>query len=221
MPVPACRCEAHSDGLVQTVLHLTERRSTDTNLPARRRFLSAAAVGVGSVLLSGAPAIVSAATRADLPETRSLRLYNDHFPHEGILDVVYCIKGMPIDESHAKINRLMRDRRVAGQTGICQMDLRLFDDLFRVQQMFGTGEPLHVLSGYRTPATNAKLRARSRNVAKFSYHMQGRAADIYIPGVRTRDLQAAALSLKSGGVGYYHRSGFVHMDTGPFRRWDR
>ena len=101
------------------------------------------------------------------------------------------------------------------------MDRVLFDSLSRLHASLDTDEPLHLLSGYRTPETNAKLRQRSKGVAKFSLHMEGRAADIYVPGVPTRTLQQAALSMQAGGVGYYGRSGFVHIDTGNVRHWER
>ena len=71
------------------------------------------------------------------------------------------------------------------------------------------------------PATNEKLRQYSSGVAKFSLHMEGRAADIYIPGVPVRELQKAALLLQAGGVGFYGTRGFVHIDTGPVRHWER
>ena len=78
---------------------------------------------------------------------------------------------------------------------------------------------MYIISGYRSPKTNAALRNGSSGVAKKSLHMQGRAIDLRIPGVSHKELHRAALELRSGGVGYYPDSGFVHLDTGRVRRW--
>jgi uncharacterized protein YcbK (DUF882 family) len=147
---------------------------------------------------------------------RRLRLINDHTWEK--LDIVYWTHGVYVDESLIAINKLMRDHRA---NVIKPMDIKLIDQLHRLQSQFDTAEQLHILSGYRTPATNAKLRKRSSGVAKFSLHMEARAADIYIPGIKARTLQKTALAMKSGGVGYYGRSGFVHVDTGRVRHWEQ
>jgi uncharacterized protein YcbK (DUF882 family) len=81
--------------------------------------------------------------------------------------------------------------------------------------------PLYVLSGYRTPATNAKLRAHGKGAAKHSLHMEGRAIDIRVPGRSLIAVRQAALALKGGGVGYYPRYDFVHLDVGPVRYWEK
>ncbi|BCV66813.1 hypothetical protein TUM17387_21720 [Shewanella carassii] len=99
------------------------------------------------------------------------------------------------------------------------MDKRLFDLLFNLQQTLSVSEEIHVISGYRSPKTNAMLAGKSNGVAKKSYHMRGMAMDIAIPGVKLETLREAALSLKLGGVGYYPASGFVHVDCGPVRSW--
>lgn len=149
-----------------------------------------------------------------LPLERELRLVNDHTGER--LEIVYATRGMLIDESLGAIAHLMRDHRANKQHPI---DTDLLDQLFQIQRALNVDEPLHVLSGYRTPETNAALRKRSNGVARYSLHMDGKAADIHVPGVKTRDLQAVALDLAAGGVGYYGRSGFVHVDTGRVRRW--
>lgn len=179
---------------------------------ARRRFLREA--GVGLVATVGAAS--SPARAAIASGQRRLRILNDRTGES--LDIVYALRGMYIDESLARINHLMRDHR-AGRSRV--MDPKLIDDLVRLHASLGVAEPLHLLSGYRTPETNARLRRRSKNVAKYSLHMEGRAADIYVPGVPTRELQRAALAMRAGGVGYYARSAFVHIDTGDVRHWER
>ena len=91
--------------------------------------------------------------------------------------------------------------------------------MVNIAQLIGKDEPFHIISGYRSPKSNAMLAAKSGGVAKKSYHMKGMAIDIAMPGVSTDDLHKAALSLNAGGVGKYSRSGFVHIDSGPVRRW--
>ena len=148
------------------------------------------------------------------PAERRLRLVNAHTREK--LDVVYMTRGHYIDESLESIAHLMRDHRAERERA---MDRGLLDILSHIQVALDVDEPLRVLSGYRTPETNAALRKRSNGVARYSLHMEGKAADIHVPGVKTRELQAAALELGAGGVGYYGRSGFVHVDTGRVRRW--
>ena len=82
-----------------------------------------------------------------------------------------------------------------------------------------SGIPVHVISGYRSPKTNAMLARRSRKVAKNSYHMKGMAIDLRLPGCPLEEVRAAALSLGGGGVGFYPGPQFVHLDTGPVRAW--
>jgi len=181
----------------------------------RRQFLR---TGAGLVAASLVGSLVpGSAALADVPESdRRLLLVNAHTWEE--LDVVYFQYGGYVEQALTEINELMRDHR-ADKARV--MDRRLVDDLVRLYATVDTDEPIHLLSGYRTPETNARLRKRSMGVAKFSLHMEGRAADIHIPGIHTRELQQAALAMQSGGVGYYRRSGFVHVDTGRIRNWER
>jgi len=99
------------------------------------------------------------------------------------------------------------------------MDPRLLTLLDDLKNMVGSKQPFHIISGYRSPATNNMLNSQSNGVAKKSLHMQGKAIDIRIPGVNTRALQKSALALKGGGVGLYTRSDFVHVDVGRVRSW--
>ena len=99
------------------------------------------------------------------------------------------------------------------------MDQRLLDLLYALQGRTGRRDKFHVISGYRSPATNAMLNARSSGVAKHSYHMKGMAIDIRLPGYDLHKLHQAALALKAGGVGCYPSSNFIHVDVGPVRRW--
>jgi uncharacterized protein YcbK (DUF882 family) len=115
-----------------------------------------------------------------------------------------------------EINFILRDHRTGD---IHSMDEQLVDLLYVLQSQTGSQGAFHIISGYRSPATNSMLNKRSSGVAKRSYHMQGKAIDVCLPGCDLKNLHAAALSLKAGGVGYYPGSGFIHVDVGPVRRW--
>ena len=103
------------------------------------------------------------------------------------------------------------------------MDPHLFDLLWETYREVGASEPIQVICGYRSPGTNAMLRARSNGVAQFSQHINGNAIDFYIPGVPLATVRAEGLRLQRGGVGFYPTSGspFVHLDTGTIRHWPR
>lgn len=170
-----------------------------------------------SVLAAGssqAAAPVVQLPQLDPVASRRIHLVNAHTWDK--LDVVYYTHGIYIDENIAQLNHLMRDRRANVSIS---MDTSLYDQLLRLQLALGTSEPVHILSGYRTPETNAKLRRRSPGVAKFSLHMEGRAADVYIPGMPVEKLHQAAMDMHAGGVGLYSNSNFVHLDTGALRHW--
>ena len=116
----------------------------------------------------------------------------------------------------AKLNQFLRDHR-NGQAR--EMDPELFDILHEIQRRAGTDAPFHLISAYRSPETNEMLRRTTNGVAKKSMHTNGRAIDVRLPGVDTELLQRIALELEQGGVGYYQKSDFIHVDTGRVRRW--
>jgi uncharacterized protein YcbK (DUF882 family) len=99
------------------------------------------------------------------------------------------------------------------------IDPQLLDLLYGLSRLLDTNEPFHVLSGYRSPATNARLRRSNRRVAINSLHLVGKAVDIRLPGRQTAVLKRAAVTLQAGGVGYYPRKNVLHVDTGPVRYW--
>jgi uncharacterized protein YcbK (DUF882 family) len=115
-----------------------------------------------------------------------------------------------------KINHLCRDFRA---NEITEMDKRLFDQITAIQRTIGCNKQVQIISGYRSPATNKMLSARSSGVAKKSLHMLGQAIDFRLQDVPLIEVKKAALSLQAGGVGYYPNSNFVHIDTGRFRTW--
>jgi uncharacterized protein YcbK (DUF882 family) len=102
---------------------------------------------------------------------------------------------------------------------VASMDPRVIEHINMVQKALGGGGEIHVISGYRSPEYNALLVRRSRRAARHSLHVEGQAVDFFIPGVRVRDIRQAALTLQYGGVGYYPRADFIHLDCGPFRSW--
>ncbi len=131
--------------------------------------------------------------------------------------VIYWIPGEGyIRESLDELSWALRDRR----TNTAKLyDPHVLDQLYAMTLQLGYTKPVHGLSGYRSPKTNAMLRRNMGGVAKSSFHMQGKAIDIRMPGISTAQLRNAALSLKAGGVGYYSRSSFVHIDSGQVRTW--
>lgn len=129
---------------------------------------------------------------------------------------VYRIGDRYLPEAFERMNYVLRDFRTKE---VFPMDPRVLDIASMVQKRTGSGKPLEVLSGYRSPKTNAMLRNASTGVARNSFHMYGRAMDFRMPGYNTRKLRDIADRLQAGGVGYYSRSNFIHIDTGKVRTW--
>ncbi|MBW2408018.1 MAG: DUF882 domain-containing protein [Deltaproteobacteria bacterium] len=145
---------------------------------------------------------------------RTLSLYNPHTKDS--FNGVYWRKGKYVTDALKNINHIMRDFRAHD---IKQIDTHLLDLLSAMSIKLKPEKPFHVISGYRSPETNAKLRKRGKGAAKNSYHIQGKAVDIRLPGYRTSVLRRTAHKLKGGGVGYYPHQKFVHIDVGPIRYW--
>lgn len=181
----------------------------------RRHFLKQ--TGLISLGMSSAP-LFAANSNLILPndESRSLTLKNLHTGEK--VSATYWEKGEYLVDGLAEIYFLMRDHR-ANQ--VAAMDLTLLDELHRVQQTLEVKTEIYLVSGYRSPETNDKLRSNNEGVAKHSFHMQGRALDFRIPGISNSYLHKATLAVSDGGVGYYRRSGFIHLDTGRQRHWVR
>lgn len=132
------------------------------------------------------------------------------------IDTIYWIEGSYIPEVLKEINHFMRDWRT---DQVVQMDPRNMDIVSAAHRLMDINEPYMLLSGYRSPATNAMLRSHSRGVAKNSLHMKGMAADLRLQSRSVSQMQRAAEACAAGGVGHYPRSNFVHMDCGPVRTW--
>ena len=155
--------------------------------------------------------------QATVPGTdaRSLAFYHTHT--EKHISVTYYIDGAYDEVALDELNKFLADFRTGD---IIEMDPKVFDILFEIQQHLGSIDEYQVISAYRSPATNEMLRKRSNGgVARNSQHVKGKAIDVRLTGVDTAKLRETALALKSGGVGYYRKSDFVHVDAGRVRRW--
>lgn len=179
------------------------------NLVRRRELLTfGAAAGLAAI---AAPAW---AQGLDIWEPRRAILHNLH-TGEAFNDVYYA-NGSYLPDALAEANRVMRDWRTGDEHFI---DPGLFDALHTIQLKLEANGPFQVISGYRSPKTNAMLRARSNGVAEHSQHTIGKAVDVRMEGVDLAWLRNAALDVGAGGVGYYPVSNFVHVDTGRVRQW--
>ena len=177
-------------------------------LLGRRRFL------VGSL---GAAAAFSGVARKASAVTASHHPLSFYHIHTGEkLSITYRENGVLIPEALAEINHYLRDFRTEQ---IHTIDVALLDKLSTLFSTFDERGNFEVISGYRSPHTNAVLRQVTTGVAEHSLHIEGRAIDVRLTSAKTTDLRDAALALQSGGVGYYAESNFVHLDTGNNRSW--
>lgn len=177
----------------------------------RRRFIKK--IACGSLLALGGSEIAQAKLYK-LPVHRTLSFHNTHTGDS--LKLTYFVHGRYLRDALDEINFLLRDYRTGD---VYPIDTVLLDQLHDLKQLFGFNKPFHIISGYRSPRTNAMLHESSHGVARHSLHMEGRAIDIRLEGIDMRMLRNAAIRLRRGGVGYYPRSNFVHLDTGNFRTW--
>jgi uncharacterized protein YcbK (DUF882 family) len=189
----------------------------------RRNFLQAAGGaafnaalvgGVGANLFVPAHATTAAPTTPTSASARQLAFVNTH-TGDAFSDA-YWVNGDYVPDAMAAINHVMRDHR-SGETHA--IDPRLLDQLHTLKGIVGASAPFQIISGYRSPATNAALHAASSGVASRSLHMDGRAIDIRVRGVELTSLRDAALGMRAGGVGFYPAPDFIHIDTGRVRRW--
>jgi len=177
---------------------------------SKRRFMS----GILTMPLAASLSVNSYAKNTPVNKTRELSFFHTHTGEE--LSIVYHDGGNHLSPALHKINQFLSDFRTGDSHPI---DPRLLDALYLLQQKTGVEDRFEVISGYRSPKTNAKLRNKSNGVAKRSLHMQGKAIDIRLKGINTKKLRDTAIALKVGGVGYYRRSDFIHIDTGRVRHW--
>jgi uncharacterized protein YcbK (DUF882 family) len=185
----------------------------------RRSFLGIGAATLGGVLIPPltSPALASGFKGGVISEgARRLSFRNTHTGET--FSGVYRVGDKYLPDSFKQINTVLRDFRT-GQ--VYPMDPRVLDIIYTVHRMTGEQKSFQIISGYRSPKTNNMLRGRSQSsgVAKKSLHMQGQAIDLRMEGFSTARLRDIAKSLQAGGVGYYSKSDFVHMDSGDVRSW--
>ena len=181
----------------------------------RRRLLT---LGLAAGTLAAAPVYIptQALAAALTPmAARKISVVNLH-TGERLLNAAYWENGAYSPQALAALAQVLRDHRT-GQSHF--MAPALFDVLIALQGKLGVSSTIEVISGYRSPASNAALHARSSGVATHSLHMEGKAMDIRIAGVPLTTLRDNALALGLGGVGYYPTSNFVHVDVGRVRQW--
>jgi uncharacterized protein YcbK (DUF882 family) len=199
----------------------------DYAVASRRKFLKT--IAYGSVLALSGCGVETALIRDDgrqaitkqahsryhqIPEHRTLFFNHTHTGQK--LKITYFEHGKYIKGALHEINYLLRDFRTEE---IYPIDTALLDQLSDLKQNLDLNKPFHIISGYRSSLTNARLRKNSHGVAEHSYHLQGRAIDIRVEGVSSKTIRNAALAMAQGGVGYYPRNNFVHLDTGRYRTW--
>ena len=149
-------------------------------------------------------------------DIRRIKMYSGRTGER--IDMIYWIEGNYIKDAVKEVNYFMRDWRT---NDVYKMDLRNIDIMAAAHNLLDANEPYMLLSGYRSPKTNAMLRARSGGVAKKSLHMRGQAADLRLSGRSVQQVAKAAAVCRGGGVGRYSGSNFVHMDCGTVRTWGR
>lgn len=177
---------------------------------SRRRLLAAA----GMIAGASAAAILRGVAAEKGDGSRRIVLENLHMPES--LDIAYRRGDDYVPDAMASIQVLLRDYRTGAKHPI---DPHLMDYLNEVAQRLGVEPVFTVISGYRSPQTNEMLHERSSGVSSHSLHIEGRAIDVRLAGIDCAQLAQEALSMKRGGVGYYKKSDFVHLDTGRFRTW--
>ncbi|MEA1888745.1 MAG: YcbK family protein [Pseudomonadota bacterium] len=182
---------------------------------SRRRFLTGLATSLtGALLLPVAPNAIASAMSAGRQSSRTLSFYHTHTGDKLAIDYHDGMDYLP--EALTEINHYLRDFRTDESYPI---DMGLLDILHELKTVTGHNGTFEIISGYRSPKTNASLRNKSGGVAKRSLHMQGKAIDVRLTGFDTRQLHKAAKKLAKGGVGYYQKSNFIHVDTGRVRYW--
>ncbi|HPW15672.1 MAG TPA: DUF882 domain-containing protein [Nitrospira sp.] len=181
-------------------------------LLSRRGLLRAATAGMALAVVRLALPSVTWASR--LPDGR-VSLYNLHTDER--LSVTYRDETGAYDQD--ALNALNHFLRCHHTNETTTMDVQLIEFINLVQKRVGGRREVHIVSGYRSPEYNEQLIRMGTRAARHSYHVSGQAVDVQIPGVPLRTLREVALRLGCGGVGYYPRGKFVHLDSGPFRHW--
>ncbi len=183
--------------------------SHDSTDFSRRNLLRCSAAALTSAVL---PQVIQASS--NITSDRTLDFINLHTNEK--LSCCYWSNGTYELHSLTEINYILRDHRAEE---IYEIDHSLLDLLYMLRETSGSQAPFHIISAYRSPKTNERLRSGSSGVAKRSLHMQGKAIDIRLPDIELTQLRDTAVALQAGGVGYYAKSNFLHVDIGRPRTW--
>ncbi|MCF7968051.1 MAG: DUF882 domain-containing protein [Methylococcaceae bacterium] len=194
----------------QKNLIATPTQHSPAGLISRRSFLTRSSMAAAGALLL--PSTKSVASM--LSTERTLSFHNVHTDEE--LTIRCCPEKDYDRETRLRFSSLLRDHHA---DEVREMDPGLIDIFFALSAFTGTNGTFKILSGYRSPETNSWLRRFSHGVAEHSMHIEGRAVDIRMDELSIREIRQAGLALAMGGVGYYPRSNFVHLDTGRIRHW--
>lgn len=196
-------------GIVEACID--DHQSHPTIFSLRRRHFLKFSVGCAGLL-------VTSPLLASLSTTKERTLYFQYRSNNATVNTVYWTPDEGYrSEALKEINWALRDHY---NNQVIDFDPKLLDQLYVLQlKMNYLKKPVRIISGYRSPATNARLRRKNKRVAKNSFHMYGKAIDIYMPGRSVNSLYRAARSLKAGGIGYYPKCNTIHIDTGPVRTW--
>lgn len=179
---------------------------------SRRNFLRNSLTGM---MLLGSRLLLPNAVSAHSQSEGQLRLYNVNTKER--LVVKYRNRSGEYDrEALRELNYFLR---CPHSQEICEIDIQLVEDINQIEQLVGKGKEIRIYSAYRSPSYNELLIRLGRGAAPKSLHTTGQALDFSISGVRLSQIRRAAFNLKRGGVGYYRRQGFIHLDTGPIRYW--
>ena len=188
---------------------------------SRRKLLTSVSAGIASLTLaphssainSPFPSIPASNILSSSP-SRELKLYNSHTGER--INVTYWEKGQYITENLQQLNLFLRDHRNGTSIAI---NTTLLDALYLLKETLNCSDDVHIISAYRSKETNEMLRKKTKGVAKNSFHTLGKAIDIQLPNTLLKESYQLARNLKFGGVGFYEKSGFIHLDTGPVRHW--
>jgi uncharacterized protein YcbK (DUF882 family) len=189
----------------------SQKRKKHPGTLTRRDFLRTGMLALGGCMV---PQALRASLCPVLPFEKSLSFYNIHTGEQ--VKAVYWSEGLYVRESLNDINRILRDFRTGE---VLTIDTGLLDLLHSLNDILGSRDIVHVISGYRSPETNEYLRKTTSGVAGHSMHLEGKAVDFRLPGFSLKNVHKAAVALQGGGVGYYPALDFVHMDTGRVRYW--
>jgi uncharacterized protein YcbK (DUF882 family) len=184
---------------------------------SRRNIMKAGLTSLIAAPILSSMSAPAMAARIPMPDEGAFKISFRNVHTGESFNGVYRVGSKYMPDAFEKINYVLRDFRTGE---VFPIDPRTMDILYMMHKKSGSKYNFEILSGYRSPKTNAMLRRTSTGVARNSFHLTGQAIDIRLPYYRTSNLQKIAQNLRAGGVGYYNKSNFVHVDTGKVRFWN-